>query len=305
MSATTRRPDADPLFAGPQPDRPYYATGMLLDAGDFLDEQTYHRGRLAEALLGLSGGGTVAGLRVSHRSAAEGAAEQIRVDAGMAIDCIGRTVVLRRTGCLRLERWWSAMLDQDGGDALVRSRYEDVQRFVSARTASEAGAGEAAPLPDRAVIADVFLRFVACPRGLTPSFASGPLDALDAATTSRLRDAHELLLVPREGLDDDFDGLPDPGPDLSEVTDVTERRAALEDAVLAAWSGSGTTGADKPQPGPQHPLGVDPTARLLARVLIPVTADSPPERDGVQVLVDNWVRRFAPSIHLLQRWLGL
>jgi hypothetical protein len=155
------------------------------------------------------------------------------------------------------------------------------------------------------VVADVFLRFVACPRGLTPSFASGPLDALDAVATSRLRDAHELLLVPREGLDDDFDGLPDRGPELSDIADAGARRAALEDAVLAAWSRPGATGAEPPQPGPQHPLGVDPTARLLARVLIPVTADTPPERAGGPVLVDNWVRRFAPSIHLLQRWLGL
>ena len=33
MSALSLRPDADPLYARPAPQRPHYATGMLLDAG--------------------------------------------------------------------------------------------------------------------------------------------------------------------------------------------------------------------------------------------------------------------------------
>jgi hypothetical protein len=33
-----------------KPQRPFYTTGMLLDAQDFSDEQTYHRGRLAQAI---------------------------------------------------------------------------------------------------------------------------------------------------------------------------------------------------------------------------------------------------------------
>ncbi len=66
MSAVTRLPEADPLYARPQPQRPFYATGMLLDAQDFSDEQTYHRGRLAQAIAFISGGGTLAGLRVAH-----------------------------------------------------------------------------------------------------------------------------------------------------------------------------------------------------------------------------------------------
>ena len=69
MSAISRRPEADPLYAGPQPERAAYATGMLLDAQDFIDEQTYHRGRLARALALLAGGGTLAGLEVTHRPA--------------------------------------------------------------------------------------------------------------------------------------------------------------------------------------------------------------------------------------------
>jgi hypothetical protein len=54
---------ADALEAAERPDRPFYATGVLLDAEDFLDEQTYHRGRLARALAYLHGTGTIAGSR--------------------------------------------------------------------------------------------------------------------------------------------------------------------------------------------------------------------------------------------------
>ena len=53
---------------GAPADRVYYATGTLLDARDFLDEQTYHRGRLARAMQYLHGSGTVSGLRVEYKS---------------------------------------------------------------------------------------------------------------------------------------------------------------------------------------------------------------------------------------------
>ena len=153
---------------------------------------------------------------------------------------------------------------------------------------------------------DHALRFIACESGLTPSFASGPFDALDAVTTSRLRDAYELLLVTRPGLDDDFDGLPPAGTDLSAIADADERRAALQDAVLDGWPEEGTAGqANALPPLPEQPTGLDPTAQFLARVLIPVSAGTPPARDGAGVVVDNWSRRFVASTHLLQRLLGI
>jgi hypothetical protein len=305
MSATSRRPEADPLYARPAPQRPHYATGILLDAGDFRDEQTYHRGRLASALAALTGGGTLAGLRVAHVPAEADVVEEIRVAAGLAADRLGRLVEVSRPACLRLERWWEATMADDEGDTLVRASYDNLERFVSARAAAEAGEEDRPPLPARAVVADVFLRFIACENGFTPSFASGPFDALDAVATSRLRDAYELLLIPRDGLDDDFDGLPPPGPDLAAIADPEERQAALHDAVLDSWPAAGTAGqAGTLAPLPEHPTGADPTAQFIARVLIPVTAGLPPERDGAGVVVDNWSRRFVPSIRLLQRLIG-
>ena len=307
MSAVTRLPEADPLYSRPLPQRPFYATGMLLDAQDFKDEQTYHRGRLAQAIAFLSGGGTLAGLRVLHRpeDAAAGTPEEIRVEPGVAVDRLGRLVEVPRPGCLRLQRWFEASLAADGGDMLRRSRYPNVNRFVSPRIQSEAGTGGIPALPANAVVADVFLRFIACEQGLTPSFASGPFDALDAVATSRLQDAYELLLVAREGLDDGFSGLPDPGPDLAAIADIGARRAAAQDAVLDAWTASGRSGqAGQLAPLPEHPRDLDTTAIFLARVLIPATADNPPQRDGAAVVVDNWSRRFVPSTALVMRWIG-
>jgi hypothetical protein len=308
MSAVQRLPDADPLYARPLPARPFYATGMLLDARDFGDEQTYHRGRLAQAVAFLSGGGTLAGLAVSHQAAdtASDTPEEIRTAPGVAVDRLGRLVEVPRPACLRLQRWWDASVAGDGGDTLRRAAYDNLNRFLSARLAAAAGSGDVPAIPARGVVADVFLRFVACEEGLTPSFANGPYDALDAVATSRLRDAYELLLIAREGLDDAFDGLPDPGPDLAAIADADDRRAALQDAVLGAWSASGRSGQQGSlAPAPEHPPNLDQTALFLARVVLPVTADDPPERQGDGVLVDNWGRHFVPAVALLQRWLGI
>lgn len=303
MSAITRSPQADPLYARPAPQRPFYATGMLLGADDFLDEQTYHRGRLAQAVGFLSGGGTLAGLRVTHAPAAPGVAEEIRVAPGIAVDRLGRLIEVSRPACLRLARWWETTFGADG-DALTRAAYTNFTEFLSARAAATA-------LPARAVIADVYLRFVACEQGFTPSFASGPFDALDAVSTSRLRDAYELLLIPRDGLDNDdpadvHHGLPLRGPALAAVADADARRNALHDAVLDAWPASARNGsADTLAPLAEHATGVDPTAQFLARVLIPVAAGNPPTRTADAVLVDNWPRRFVPSAQFVQRWLGI
>lgn len=300
MSASSRRPQADPLFARPLPERPAYATGMLLDAGDFTAEQTYHRGRLALALALATGGGTLAGLRVGIATAADGR-EELRVAPGVAVDRLGRLIEVARPSCLRLQRWWDATADDERRKATYRATPEQesdaaLESLVSPRLAS------ATALPERALVADVFLRFLACPQGYTPAFASGPYDALDAVATSRLRDAHELLLVPRAGLDTDYDGLPDRGPDLAAIADPAERSAVAAEAILDGWPAGGAGAA--PAPGPEHPDGVDASAQFIARVLIPVRADDPSVRDG-EAIVDNWPRRFIASAQLLQRGLGI
>jgi len=303
MSATaSSKRKNDPLDQRLFAERPHYATGMLLDSSDFIAEQTYHRGRLAMAVGAITGGGTLAGLRVGHRASTTERPEEIGVDAGLAVDRLGRLIELPRAACLRLQRWWDHMDDTDKGrDDLRRAAYGNVERFVSARAEREAGVGDAPALPTRAVIADIYLRFLLCEQGYTPSFASGPFDALDAVAVSRVRDAYELLLVPRHGLDDDFSGLPFAA---ALPTDPVERRDAAQDAVLDGWPDRGDPGNSKPLPPAEHPNDIDTSAQFIARVLIPVDASTQPQRQGEAVVVDNWARRFVPSTQLLLRWLA-
>ena len=294
---------ADPLFAQPRAERPAYATGMLLDAQDFSDEQTYHRGRLALALSLLAGGGTLAGLAVEHQPQSPTQAEEVRVRPGVAVDRLGRLVELPRPACRGLADWFADVAAADGGDTLRTSAYDNLQRFVSARFLAANPA-----LPARAVVADVYLRFAQCAVGLTPSFAAGPFDALNAVSTSRIRDAYELMMVPRTGLSDTQAGLPLPpaGPLLG-TGSAAERSAAAQDAVLGGYVASGHVGgtAQGLPPGPEHPPLLDTSAVFIARVLLPVGAANPPQRTVGPPLVDNFSRRFLPSMPLLWQSAGL
>ena len=316
-NAATTFSTSDPLMRQPLGERPVYATGMLLDAQDFLDEQTYHRSQLARALSAVAGSGTLAGLRVEHRPAVDTGPderpEEIQVNAGLAVDRLGRLIELPRPACLRLQRWWDA---EAAHGTLQQADYAMPGRFVSER----ARAGVA--LPARAVVADVFLRFVACPRGLTPAFASGPFDALNAVAVSRLRDAYELHLVPRSNLSDTGLGLPWRAgaftlPVEQETAaealareaamddagaDPAVRRAALQDAVLNGYRRAGDGELAR---GPEHPPKVDASAVFIARVLIPVEATDATVRLGSALLVDNHSRRFLPGLGVLARFGGL
>ena len=301
MSATARLPQADPLYTRPLPERPAYATGMLLDAADFTAEQTYHRGRLARALALATGGGTLAGLKVELETGSDGA-PRLRVAPGAAIDRLGRLIELPRPACLRLPEWWAATAASERLQACYPPLPATADSATPARLVS-VRCRDTATLPARALVADVFLRFVACPQGYTPSFAGGPYDALDAVATARLRDAHELLLVARGGLDIDRAALPGRGADLAAIADPDARSAAAAEAVFAAWPALADDGSL--QPLAEHPDGIDVSAQFLARLLIGVGPGNPPEPDWSLLVVDNWPRRFAPSAQLLQRWLGL
>ena len=168
---------------------------------------------------------------------------------------------------------------------------------------SQRATDDALGLPPRAVVADVFIRFGACPVGLTPSFAAGPFDALNAVSTSRLNDAYELLLIARTGLRDTYSGLPLP-PAAVVLSDdgATEaaRRDALQDAVLAPYPGAAALG-----PSPEQPPDLDPSAVFVARVFLPVTAASPPVRTADLPVIDNYARRFVPSAALFAQRAAL
>lgn len=269
----------DPLLARPAPERVNYATGVLLDAQDFRDEQTYHRGRLARALSALMGFGTVAGLRVNPP--AEGDAElELHVAPGLAIDRHGRLMELRVPWCIRLARWFAAASTADLVAALHRA-----PRVV----------------PPAAVVVDVFLSASDCARAKTPAFASGPFAALDAVVPARLAETPVLELVARA------EGGPDPIPAPRNFWPAADASAADRlTAVLGSFETAAEDGALDPLA--EHVAGREPSAVLLARVAIPVTLaeDAPagarPELDLTQrVSVDNSLR---PFVFLPGKWLG-
>ena len=287
----TRKPTDDPLRK-PAPvdraallDRVFYATGAMLDVGDFNAEQAYHRGRLARALAYLHGWGTVAGLRVSIDPAVpaapdvEGREETLVVSPGMAIDRLGRIIEVPRRACLRLDRWFEGQRATDNGTDL--------------RTALSAGT----------ILADVFMAYVACERGRTPAFASGGFEALNAHSPSRLRDSYRLDLVIRPATAP----LPtNTWPDIFDAATAADRRTAIVEAILSAWR-EGTEFWDETKDGPnpliEHKAGEDTTAVFLARVTIPAAAGpsgTPPVRSGAAT-VDNSAR---PIVFTAGRWLG-
>lgn len=283
MASAPAQTVPDPLAAaGLRPERVNYATGILLQAEDFRDEQTYHRGRLAMALRHLVGFGTLAGLRVTAPADKDNQLE-IHVEPGLALDRLGRLIEIGEPYCIRLARWFAA---QDPGVLTAA-----IQR--KPRT----------PL-DTAVVVDVFLSAADCGRGKTPSFASGPFDALDALVPARLAEQPQLTLVSRA--EDGPGDIPTPKNFWPAANAKPEDKLA---AVLGAFD-TGLTGGpgDGPQPLEEHVDGSDFTAILLARVAIPVTipAGAPPGTRptldlAARTRVDNGVR---PFICLPGKWLG-
>ncbi len=266
----------DPVELPQSPDRVYYALGTLLGADDFVDEQSYHRGRLARALAALHGGGTLAGLRVDWVKPAAGKAEELEVMPGLALDRFGRLIDVPRKWCIRLEKWWKAQqpADLNGG-------------FNAARNA---------------VVADVFIRFEPCDRGRTPAFASTSYDSLNAVTAARVRDAFHIDLIPRRVLSE---------PDaLWEGIAAGAAKAAVQERILNAGKELGHDyGNNQWAPQAEHEPGIDTTSLLLARVDIPATAaaddQNPPARTGADVRVNNNIRRFVYPPGLLAQMLGL
>jgi hypothetical protein len=275
-----------------RPDRPWYATGVRLDAEDFQAEQLYHRARLAESLRWLGGCGTVAGLRVRWQEATPASGgraateEEIVVQPGLAVDRFGRLISLPRPHCLRLNPWLAALANSE---TWLRERNEG---------------GTTRQL----VVADLFIRFLALPRGYTPAAAAGPFDATDAVQPNRIRDSHKLELVARPREMGMGERLPlDPWAPLR-TTPAEQRWQVLQDLILdgapAATEGQGE-GALKDRP--EHAGGIDPSALFLARLEIPVASgDAPLSRLASQrVTVRNDLRELLLSSTALAAWAGV
>lgn len=270
---------ADPLLAIGAPERVNYATGVLLQAEDFRDEQTYHRARLAAALTHALGHGTLAGLAV-RAPKGEDNELHLTVEPGVALDRHGRLIEVGEAWCTRLARWFASQ-----STPVLRSA---IQR--SPRTT----------LPV-AVVADLFLSLADCGRGKTPSFAQGAFDALDALVPARLAEVPSFELVLRAE-----NPTPKPANHWPDASASAEARLA---AVLGSYglgAGEGVDGSLEPLV--EHVAGHDLGAVLLARIAIPVTLAANAETTVRPMLdlarpmqVDNTMR---PFIFLPGKWLG-
>ncbi len=301
---------SDALEAAERPDRPHYATGVLLDAGDFLDEQTYHRSRLARALAYLHGAGTLCGLALTPPQPL-GDDFELAVQPGLALDRYGRLIEVPRPWCIRINRWYAALAD--AANALGRAALRDALRG------------------DR-VIVDVFVEFMPCERGKTPSFAEGAIDATDATVPNRLRDGFRFHLAPRDI--DPTDSATLPGARFAGFTSTTPegRLAELKLQLLGAFDGTLARPGERSFPpvgqpqlayAREQPLTLPPAAAgdsaallspaalFLARLRIPATAaggDSPPLPDFTAMTVadiDNLSRAFVFPTDALARVLDL
>lgn len=285
-------------YANPRqyPDRVFYELGVMLDQNDFIDEQNYHRGRLARALSFLHGTGTAAGLLVQVPEPSEGTPstpstvenEQVVVGAGLAIDGIGRLIEVPSKYSIRLKRWLDAQNTDDNSDHLRSAYHSTVDGGV--------------------IVVDVMIRFRVRERGKTPAFATGAFDALDAVQPSRLRDGFELKLVPR--IENPLPVPQSPWPDLSEVK-KQDRSSRLHKAILAVCDDALPQAPTKDTMVPAW-LDSDGSEHwlFLARLKIPANAavsndTLPTRKTDLRVVVDNEIRSFVYMPSALSRLTGL
>jgi len=165
--------EADAQFSDPL-ERVAYADGMMLGLDAIQDEQHYHRRRLSRNNYWLHGYGTVCGLavRLAHVPPQPDVVETIRVIVapGVAIDSLGREVLVNEPYCIDLNQWLAA---QDPGELLAG--YDDVANTLHLK---------------------VTVRHKACLTGLQPTLARKVNASTDAVSASRNRDSVLLELLP-------------------------------------------------------------------------------------------------------------
>lgn len=246
--ALERRPPAERLFVH---------DGALLTQAHFETEQTYHRSRLARVLAYLHGHGTVAGLDVTIRPPEGGAAAEIQVAPGIAVDRLGRLMELPHLACLRVGVWFDQQVADPETLALVNGALRP------------AGGGR----PPH-VVADVYGSFEASARAPEPAFATGNADNVDSVQAARILDALRLDLLIRES---DDDRLPESAISalLPGAVDAAAVREAKRTRLWAALQPDEDPFALRPEEGPlEHDLTrQDGTEVFLARLVLPVIDD--------------------------------
>jgi hypothetical protein len=278
-----------------------YEAGMLLGLEATREEQDYHRRRLTRALYWLHGAGTVAGLRVSIDPETDPDGDpdrdrrvRILVGPGVAIDGLGRELLVHETHCLDLGDWLDA---QD--PLTLRDGFDDAADLLRLRVAA---------------------RYQDCPVAAQPVLARKLNLGTDPVQPSRIADSVLLELVP------DPPGVPDPGlnpwplhtpldgplPTLSaseqarlDALDPNDPDQAPERAVLtlrlrllhlfeAGWS------------APELEVELIARARLpLARITLSTSDPAAPIVNPERLAVDNLARPFVQGTAQLAALAGL
>lgn len=301
---------ADSLATQGVPERVNYATGVLLGAEDFADEQLYLRGRMARAFAALYGHGTVAGLRVSCPALSNPELE-VFVAPGLAMDRLGRLIEVRRTQCIHITRWLARQQDPATSAA-------DRRAVIDAVREDQPGA--------KRLVFDVFARFAICPHGKTPAFAAGPFNATDYVVPARLADAFDLTLQIAHTVNatlanpDGTLAVPQPrSPKLEAmlvamqgITDPVQLEAARRlwcmESALDAWPEASPMNPERLPKLAEHASDADWDRVLLARVAVPVLqadANAFPTVDVVAIAAIGAAAAPAPGDQREPKWRDL
>lgn len=174
-----------------------YRHGMMLGVEALRDEQDFFRRRLSRHQYWLHGAGTVVGLAVSLDHGTQNPddtldqAMRLIVSPGIALDGLGREVVLTETYCLDLRAWIEA------------NRDDDTREWTGSNT----------HIPQQGGLwLDVGIRQQDCDRGLQPVAAAEVNAGIDPVATSRVEQAVALDLSPITPVDPDPNALATPEP---------------------------------------------------------------------------------------------
>ena len=201
------------------------------------------------------------------------------VTSGLAIDRIGRLIEVDVPYCIRAEEWFE------------RQSQTNPDQLVSSYNNSDTGDG------NKAVVADLFVKFEVCKSGMTPAFGVGNVDATDAFTSARLRDSASFELVlrtmpenakplptpPSEGIGEGVDQPMTFDKGLEELTKFKLQKAWHEGLLWNEVDG-------KINGGREHTPQQNGTELLIARIRFPAT-DNPMHYDtNGDIDIDNSLR---------------
>jgi len=195
-----------------------YEAGMMLGLEATRDEQAYHRRRLTRHQYWFQGYGTLAGLNVSmspasHSDPDDDTLVRLHVSPGIALDGLGREVMLHETYCIDLRQW----LDAQSESALLEG-YDH-------------GPGH--------LWLKVCIRHKDCAIARQPVLARKLNLSTDAVQPSRTADSVQLELIPERPPTDDHRYHPWGSHQF--VTDALPELSAAEQATLQATTDSSAT----------------------------------------------------------------